>query len=471
MPMDEFLRACGASAPLQLTVEHRGLPAMLWSRPQPFALIGRDPDADLSLDSPRVDRYHTYLQMIEGGVYWVDLESQTGTRSENGTARTGWLNRSQGIAIGPYLIGLAPEARPAPGSIARRTVLPDPFSSRPPESDDLPRAILEFRRDSAKPIRWRMRHILTLLGNSPHCKVRLAAAGVSRFHCSLLRTPLGLWVVNLLGSEGLTVNGSEIRAARLEDGDELRLGEIMIRVLFPASGMVPGEIRALTGTETYRASLLPPSAVISRELATSQAKAPLVVVPGSEAARLLVERVSREGELSSSLLATVIDEFGEMQQQFLSQFQQTTMMMFRALGTMHRDQMDELRGKLDSLQQITDNLQAFQAHMATTVAPANGRTALEGGPPIPPAPEAAGPSDRVAGDAEKDLFSVAAMLRETQAAAENATKELRGRARSIVDQPDMPSPNVHEWLIGRLASLEDEQRSRWQKILDLVRGR
>jgi pSer/pThr/pTyr-binding forkhead associated (FHA) protein len=469
--MDEFLRACGATGPLQLTVEDRGRPAVLWSRPQPFALIGSDPGADVSLDNPRVDRYHTYLQMIEGGVFWVDLESQSGTRSEDGAARSGWLDRARGIGVGPYLIGLAPEVNVAPGSIARRIVLPDPFSSRPPDSDDLPHAVLEFRRESAKPIRWRMRHILTLLGSSPHCKVRLAALGVSPFHCSLLRTPLGMWVVNLLGSGGLAVNGSDVRAARLEDGDELRLGELLIRVLFRAPNAAHGEIRALTGTETYRASLLPPSAVISRELATNQAKDPLLVVAGGEAARLLVERVSREGDLSSAMLATVLDEFGEMQQQFLSQFQQTTLMIFRALGTMHRDQMEELRGRFDSLQKITDNLQAFQAQMTTTAPPALGRTAHEGVPPTAPASEAKGTSDRVAGAVESDLSSVAAMLRETQAAAENATKEIRGKVRSVVDQPGSPNPNVHEWLIGRLAALEDEQRSRWQRILDLVRGR
>jgi hypothetical protein len=50
-------------------------------------------------------------------------------------------------------------------------------------------------------------------------------------------------------------------------------------------------------------------------------------------------------------------------------------------------------------------------------------------------------------------------------------EQLRAKVRSIVDQPNIPSMNVHEWLIGRIAALEDEQRSRWQKILDLVRGR
>jgi hypothetical protein len=43
--------------------------------------------------------------------------------------------------------------------------------------------------------------------------------------------------------------------------------------------------------------------------------------------------------------------------------------------------------------------------------------------------------------------------------------------RLIVDQPGIPGEDVHEWLIGRIAAIEDEQRTRWQKILDMVRGR
>ena len=31
--------------------------------------------------------------------------------------------------------------------------------------------------------------------------------------------------------------------------------------------------------------------------------------------------------------------------------------------------------------------------------------------------------------------------------------------------------DIHEWLINRIAAIEDQQRTRWQKILDLVRGK
>jgi hypothetical protein len=66
---------------------------------------------------------------------------------------------------------------------------------------------------------------------------------------------------------------------------------------------------------------------------------------------------------------------------------------------------------------------------------------------------------------------VTATDRERVTSAAIDAEQLRARVRSIVEEPNTPSLNVHEWLIGRIAALEDEQRTRWQKILDLVRGR
>src|SRR3954451_16826690 len=153
MPMDEFLKACGSHGPLRLVIEKRGMTARRWSAPQPFALVGRDPTADLPLDHPRVDGHHAYLQVIEGEVYWVDLGSQTGTRRENSTARSGWLDYPQGIRIGPYVIQPVRESQGPSVALARRVARPEPFASLPRDSDELPRVVLEFRRDLARPIR------------------------------------------------------------------------------------------------------------------------------------------------------------------------------------------------------------------------------------------------------------------------------------------------------------------------------
>lgn len=468
MPMDEFLKACGARGPLRLIIENRGLTPARWSGPQPFALVGRDPAADLFLDHPRVDGHHAYLQVIEGEVYWVDLGSQTGTRRENGTARSGWLDPPQGIGIGPYVIHPAPEERGAPGTSLRRVTRPDPFSSHPRDPDDLPRVVLEFRRDSARPIRWRMRHILTLVGSSPQCKVRLSAPGVSPFHLSLLRTRAGLWAVNLLGQGGVIVNGSSIRASRLEDGDELRIGDILIRVLFQSAGSASDEVRSPADGEMSPTTLFAHPAMSSRALATSRPKA-VPGVPAREALRLLPDHGPREGELSASLLALVLDQFGEMQQQFLNQFQQTSLMMFRALGSMHHDQMEELGEKLDSLHRLGENLRALQAQASANAASGNGHHPPAGVHPAPPQPSPAGTPGGDPNGNGHGRPSGNGHGRPSVAA--DGTEALREKFRSTVDQPNIPSMNVHEWLIGRIAALEDEQRTRWQKIVDLVKGR
>jgi pSer/pThr/pTyr-binding forkhead associated (FHA) protein len=453
--MDEFLKACGATGPLDLRIETRGQ-TVPWSAPQPFALIGSDPAADLFLDDPRVDRLHAYLQVIEGEVFWVNLGSEAGARWENSnsTARSGWLTHQNGIDIGPFLVQRAAEGVDV---APQRVVRSDPFVSRPQDSDGLPRIVLEFRRDRARPIRWRMRHVLTLVGSSPYCKVRLAAPGVAPYHCSLLRTAAGVWVVNL-GWGGVALNGSSIRAARLEDRDELQIGGVTICVFFRASLPANGKSGSSSGSTIDPVSLVVYPDSPSRELATSRPSS-VWRVPG-HAPESLTDRVLAQGELPESLLNLVFDQFEQMQQQFLDQFQQTALMMFRALGTMHREQMDELREKLDSLEQLGENFKALQAQAADARPPSASPPVSEKATPASSQPAPSGtPAPETVGSAGG------------KSSAENGTETRRERLRLPTGEPISPSVNVHEWMIGRLAALEAEQRSRWQKILDLVRGR
>ena len=90
--MKSFLTACGLADPLQLVVESQSAEGgELRLLHQPFALIGRDPRADLVLDHARVSRRHVYFQVIEGRAFWVDLESRTGTRVDGELQKqAGW---------------------------------------------------------------------------------------------------------------------------------------------------------------------------------------------------------------------------------------------------------------------------------------------------------------------------------------------------------------------------------------------
>ena len=47
---------------------------------------------------------------------------------------------------------------------------------------------------------------LALIGRSPACKIRIVEPDVSKFHCSVVLTPHGVWVVDLYGQNGVFVN-------------------------------------------------------------------------------------------------------------------------------------------------------------------------------------------------------------------------------------------------------------------------
>ena len=69
---------------------------------QPFALIGRDPRADVPLEHGLVSRRHVYLQIIEGEGFWIDLDSRSGTFSDGQLRKFGWLEPGKVIRVGPF---------------------------------------------------------------------------------------------------------------------------------------------------------------------------------------------------------------------------------------------------------------------------------------------------------------------------------------------------------------------------------
>src|SRR5271163_402422 len=103
--MKSFLAACGIEDSFQFAVEtQNATESRLRLLYQPFAVIGRDLRADVVLDHVDVSRRHVYLQVVEGRVFWIDLESRTGTRGERESQRFGWLEGGRTLFVGPYVI-------------------------------------------------------------------------------------------------------------------------------------------------------------------------------------------------------------------------------------------------------------------------------------------------------------------------------------------------------------------------------
>jgi pSer/pThr/pTyr-binding forkhead associated (FHA) protein len=230
-----FWQACGAVGPLRLCVGNpAGQADVCREFELPFLVAGRSPDADLPLDDPAVSLRHAFLQVVAGRVFCLDLQSRTGVLWKGQPRRSGWLDPGQAVRIGPFAVRLADEGLPGAAAPAADR---NPLASFPADQDPLPPASLEILNGTRKNTVWRVSRAVTVVGRSPECQAQVGGPEVSRSHCCLLRTPLGLWLIDLLAREGTTVNGARVRWARLEDGDEVRIGGVLLGVRYhPVSG-------------------------------------------------------------------------------------------------------------------------------------------------------------------------------------------------------------------------------------------
>jgi pSer/pThr/pTyr-binding forkhead associated (FHA) protein len=527
--MDSFLTACRAKGPLTLDIEGPGLPGpQRRSFLQPFVLIGRDNRAELMLDHDLVSRRHTYLQVIEGRVFFVDLESRSGTIQGDLTLESGWLEPGEALIVGPFTVrlvataggngdGCAFPAGPGEGEL----LLPlNPLLARSSESAELPQVKLEFQSHTAGHSIWRMSQVLALVGGSPRCKVRLLDSNVSKLHCALLRTRQGLWILDLMGRGGIMVNGVSVRFSRLGPGDVVELGRVIVRPSFDDS---VGRMDSLGGRE----GLVPgrePAAVPSLperhvrawgHSAVAMPAEPAYPTPVRPLERFATDRPQLSIELAASepALSLLLNHFGQMQQQMLDQFQQSMMMMLQMFNGMHRDQMGLVREELDQLRVLNNEIQSIKTQLAARPAPV--------APPSAPQRPAAGPAQGLWGTTRpaqpgsgapsipsvygspstQSSFSAASRVpppifpeaqrmangtipgtsmppsppkapipQKPQPGAAMSTGPPSGAAGDGTFPPlEPPSGEAHDWLNDRLAAIEHEQQNRWQRIMGLIR--
>ena len=497
--MDSFQTASGLAGPLTLEIEGPGLPAAeRRSFAQPFALIGRDDRADLMLDHDMVSRRHAYLQAIDGRVFVVDLESRAGTIGGDGPLESGWISPGQTLLIGPYSVRLANSATDSDSaeggsggggegagfefSAAASAPPANPLLARSSKTDDLPRISLEFQSRTAGHSVWRMKQVLALVGSSPRCKVRLLDSNVSKLHCALLRTSNGLFVVDLLGRGGIMVNGVPVKSARLDAGDVLGLGQVIVRPY------LEGENAKRTGTATSPGSWEgagtgqggKPAPNLPARPTRPWGQAPLPAVRTGPPAHFTpvrppegfaTDRPPPANELAANepALALLLNHFGSMQQQMLDQFQQSMMMMMQMFGGMHRDQMGLVREELDRLRELTDEMARIKAEMAVRT-----RKPLTQLAPWPPPGPAAAPPPSPAPASPPPQRAAATTNGPVAPPPPFTQRPARPHDDAPPPTPMAPleprNPDIHDWLNERLAAITEEQQSRLQKIMGLLKG-
>ena len=306
---------------------------------------------------------------------------------------------------------------------------------------------------------------------------------VSPIHCALLQTPAGLWVVDLLGRQGIAVNGTAVRWARLEDADELRIGPFLIRVQvlrgpngadsaapssspvrhgFPTTSQREGQQGVKESVETRNAVLPPLPSLVPSTLAAGTLPAdlegmlsapPVVSIPCGVA--------STVGGAVEALLLPMMRQFSLMQQQMFDQFQQALLRMVQMFSGLHREQLQLIRQELNQLSELTRELQSLQAEPARQASiparmEADALPRAESVPLPPPAAPAVSPSAKVT---------------PSQAPPPHPRQPAEKLPTSAAEDSGRSPREVHGWLMQRLASLQQERQSRWQKILNVLTGK
>jgi pSer/pThr/pTyr-binding forkhead associated (FHA) protein len=406
----------------------------------PFAVLGRAPGVDLQLDDPAVARRHLYVQVVAGRLFGIDLLSSTGTHWENGAARWGWLHGWELIQLGHHRI-VAPVVPSTKGPASNWS----PLKSAGPCPEALPAIALTCSSHVGSRSVWSMRTIMALIGTTPPCAVRLHGEKASRIDCSLVRTPKGVWLVGLLGRGQPRVNGVAVRHARLNDGDQLDVGDFRLHVQLQPAGVNPPAVPALSpapdpSNEANHVVPAPRTPVAGIALTTTEAAS--LGLPSTAMAARLVGLVPHALEASAVPTMGLLNQFGALQQQMFDQFQQALLVMSQMFSDLHQEQTRVIHEELTRLRELTDELQALKSELASA-APARWPPGAPG--PTPDAVKGLPPPLPVAG----------------QPAAPGGAPPAAAQG----------TEDVHAWLCQRLDAIQEERQSRWQRILTFLGGK
>lgn len=424
--LTRFAQACGAVRPLELTVERaNGTVIARGAISQPCAVIGRDSYCDLVVPDGEIAPRHVAFQVIGGRVFAIDLSGKPNGLMIGGVPRhEGWVTEGEPIGIGPFQIVLG-----SPVAIPNRQFPADfhPLVPNPNLVSSFAKCVIEFRNGRTAQSRWDVNRMMTLVGRAKACKINLSSEDVSLIHCYFLLTNDGLWVVDVFGRGGISIDGIPIRYARLRPKDDLRVARFHLGCGYPNGD--PGEpIVPLAAAPT------PPK---WPEVKTGAPK-PAPVIPHSTGQTPLPESVNRGDfvdtpnphiEMPKDLVVAgssegMVKPTDPVQAQMFEQFQQSMLMMMKMFGQMQQQQMAGIQQEMSRLATLTEELHNLQAQIAKAVVPA--ATALPHHNPLPTPEE--------------------------------------------VPTVNEESANQHQFVFERMAQMEAERQSIWKRLSGMMGG-
>jgi pSer/pThr/pTyr-binding forkhead associated (FHA) protein len=494
--MELFRRACGLGDQLALVCQKGNSSTGSYAPleyPRPFMLIGRDADCDLSLNDAQVSRKHAFLQTIAGRVYWIDLESRTKVFEDGQEApqSQGWLDPGHFIQIGPYRLHRTDRQSDEAGGFDQAKPLTAMVGTGSDASPlPLSRLILPFRLGGQSPA-WEIDNPQALVGRSDQCQLVLNDPSVSGVHASLVRTPVGLWVVDLLAREGVQVNGTRVRWAWLAEGDVVRFGlfTLIVRYENPPEGIcredVPLEAGASPPAPSGSRSEVPsvPLNRESRALAVRPGFLPteLAKASGSGPAFGFATPVAVGGEEWEPVLPTNTNLFSlwRQQMQLMEAFHSDMVTVVQMFVAMHSEHQATLRDELGRVQQLTQELTRLNARLAQLPPPGTARPSPENSrtdrkdAPVRKARSLRPESNPPARSAQRASEKTPGHPRDS---TESPKKKRPAAALDLSEQhstgamPGTSSPDLYVHLTRKITELQRERQGYWHRILKAING-
>lgn len=473
-PNDELSVACGGRVGFRLFVSRSdGAEHDLGTPTRPYLLLGRSEQCDVRLEGSDVSHRHAYIQFIGNRIFCADLGSRTGVHWHNGRRASGWVKPSERIAIGQYSLQFERH-----DDFDSEVVLQDTR----PDAANRPDAMLQFLNASINSDRsrsWQLRRTVTLLGHLPTCDLPLNHASVSRVHASLLRTPTSLWVIDLLGKEGVQVNGESVASARLTDRDVVRIGRFRIAIdLSGQSGSL------VTDTGQFASSQDRPSRLLLNGNSSSLAKRSpnAISVNGQKTSGgLSVPQAGPEpsdANLSGQSILALLRQSASMQQQMLDQQKLIMALMTKVLSGLPQQASESLRDELQQIHSLDQEMTAIQAKLA------DGRQGrgpsdqanLGTSPDTPPDIAAAARQEATPSSVSPRPSPWANEPTTDPTGGEDAFDDLptahatAGLNRSHPKQAAIEDVELESPLVHRLAELERQRNGYWRKIIRALSG-
>lgn len=397
-----FADACGAVRPLDLAIRRAdGSLAGHASLTQPFAVIGRDPYCDIAISDPDLSPRHAAVQVIGGMPYVIDVSGRSKGLTWSGVPKAdGWLRVGEPVGLGAFKLHLV-------SPVSERSA-PDPLIASPlvPHAAALatyPNVTIEFRNGRTNQNHWNVNRVLTFIGRAKACKINLTSDDVSLFHCYLLLTADGLWVVDTFGRGGVSVNGKPVRFCRLHRGDEISVARFQLGCQYPLGD--PKDVVSLTtasplpkwpGVHTPLLSVPPvenqPSFMAQRH-SVSTTPPPSAVGSSSETPH---PRIEMPRDLAVPEAAKASAGLESVSGPTFEQFQQSMLLMMKMFGQMQQQQMAGIQQEMARLSTLTEELQKLQMQIAQSVRPGPAPAALPHHNPLPSPDEVAGVTDETA---------------------------------------------------------------------------